>query len=1342
MKLDLWIDASRLQALVSQLDELVDNSWPKEGLRRIQLLKQKADSFVTEQAQHGNIPDNPLPALELEFIRAQETAQACATMVKEADWPLEQAFLSDNQFWSVHDGFQQAVGLAIPNPDFWRNGKGEQSISAQAHIKDLTALAAGGYHCLALRQNGAIYGWGQNGWNQATQDSESRKQQLATLKARTEEGESNQLIHTFQGHTDTVYKVGWSPDGKHLASCSADKTVKVWEVASGNLLHTLQGHTGSVYEVGWSPDGQWLASCSSDKTVKVWEAASGRELLTLQGHTLQEPMGSVRSLGWSPDGKRLASGGGGINMDESSEAFMKRFGEVHVWEAASGKLLHALQGHTDEVSKVAWSPDGKHLASGSDDKTVKVWDGGGNVPLSTPESTGSKLESWVSSVVGSGDSPVPPGDRGKELTTLQGHTEGVSNVAWSPDGKLISSCGWDAVRVWDAARGELLHTLQGHTAAVTRFAWSPDGKLISSCSEDKTVKVWEAASGNLLHTLQGHTGSVHEVGWSPDGQWLASCSSDKTVKVWETASGRELLTLQGHTHRVIRGAWSPDGKLIASCSLDKTVKVWDPRPIEDLLPPPESINAESIAAGDWHGLALKNDGTVVGWGNNDHGQATPPESLQRAKSPDTEAKPSLATLAMDQKRQRVTALAAGCQHSLALLRNDTVMGWGNNGHGQADPPEGLQDVVAIAAGGNHSLALLENETVVGWGNNGLGQASPPEGLQDVVAIAAGTDHSLALLHDGTVVGWGSNTENQAEPPADLRDAKAIAAGGYHSLALLQNGTVVGWGNNDYGQAIPPETESTPESALPPVLTPSTTSEPALPPMLTPSTTPDNPPIIGESLSQSKPNTIAISAGKCFSVALKDDGTYSIWGHDISGSAPPHGMPGFTPFGFSTQREHSMAFANRLAATSSENPKLSEYEKDNCIPYVSKLGLDEEAANCICLLRHQGMVKGRERADQLLEIMNQRLRSGGDLAPHKEWLKELCGQIKESWASGEFPPERLVDVKGDFKPYRFLYPGSYTVPGWGLNNKYFGDGWDEIQKLKEGSGPIHERLESQLEQFANRLDAARAKVEWREKQAPKLAGIAFILVNQAMWNFDGISQSEYQLMLDMMKDWDRRLGMQLGQSNMVRLVQWAINKWNEDAQTESRKNYQAIVGNLSRLNRFERPIVPVQLHKLGDLDGGITAEQLQFIHDIEAYLNTEGLVAEEDEALMNTDEAVCYILLVMALWDEDGFTEQEQGAVAEIMGNFSIGLPQDTLVKMLEESVQRYNQDSDAGEIAHLEECVARVIAGLDDTWKKWCIDSLRYLAEVGGTTDQQQNDFLALISKQLGVEKEPEKAAA
>jgi hypothetical protein len=192
----------------------------------------------------------------------------------------------------------------------------------------------------------------------------------------------------------------------------------------------------------------------------------------------------------------------------------------------------------------------------------------------------------------------------------------------------------------------------------------------------------------------------------------------------------------------------------------------------------------AIAAGPFHSLALKSDGSIVGWGDNWAGEATPPDGND------------------------FVAIAAGgggspimVGFSLALKSDGSIIGWGDNHVGQATPPAG-NDFVSIAAQGDYALALKSDGSVIGWGDNYFGQATSPEG-NDYIAIATGEQHSLVLKSNGSIVGWGYNDYGQATPP-DGNDFIAITAGRYHSLALKSNGSIVGWGANWYGQATPPE----------------------------------------------------------------------------------------------------------------------------------------------------------------------------------------------------------------------------------------------------------------------------------------------------------------------------------------------------------------------------------------------------------------------------------------------------------------------------------------------------------------------------------------------------------
>jgi predicted NACHT family NTPase len=254
---------------------------------------------------------------------------------------------------------------------------------------------------------------------------------------------------------------------------------------------------------------------------------------TLSGHT-----DWVRSVAFNPNGQFLVSG-----SDDKT---------IKLWEVASGREARTLSGHTDWVNSVAFNPNGQFLISGSDDKTIKLWE--------------------VAS--------------GREVRTLTGHTYWVLSVAFSPDGRLLASgsCGkFDShgnciqgeVKLWEVASGREARTLSGHTDWVNSVAFSPNGQFLASGSDDKTIKLWDVATGSLVRTLAGHSSIVTSVAFSPDGQFLASGSWDTTIKLWEVASGREVRTLTGHTGWVLSVAFSPDGQFLASGSGDKTIKLWD-----------------------------------------------------------------------------------------------------------------------------------------------------------------------------------------------------------------------------------------------------------------------------------------------------------------------------------------------------------------------------------------------------------------------------------------------------------------------------------------------------------------------------------------------------------------------------------------------------------------------------------------------------------------------------------------------------------------------------------------------------------------------------------------------
>ncbi|WP_235112846.1 WD40 repeat domain-containing protein [Acaryochloris sp. 'Moss Beach'] len=284
----------------------------------------------------------------------------------------------------------------------------------------------------------------------------------------------------------------------------------------------------------------------------------GSLLTTLEGHTNR-----VRALAYSPDGSTLATA-----SDNNT---------VKLW-SKEGSLLTTLEGHTDWVRALAYSPDGSTLATASSDNTVKLWSKEGSL-LTTLEGHTDVVRVLAYSPDGSTlatasyDKTVKLWSKeGSLLTTLEGHTNRVNALAYSPDGSTLATASSDkTVKLW-SKEGSLLTTLEGHTDVVWALAYSPDGSTLATASSDKTVKLW-SKEGSLLTTLEGHTNRVNALAYSPDGSTLATASSDKTVKLW-SKEGSLLTTLEGHTDVVWALAYSPDGSTLATASSDKTVKLW------------------------------------------------------------------------------------------------------------------------------------------------------------------------------------------------------------------------------------------------------------------------------------------------------------------------------------------------------------------------------------------------------------------------------------------------------------------------------------------------------------------------------------------------------------------------------------------------------------------------------------------------------------------------------------------------------------------------------------------------------------------------------------------------
>jgi WD40 repeat protein len=371
---------------------------------------------------------------------------------------------------------------------------------------------------------------------------------------------SGEELFPLSGHSGLVLGVDFSPDGERLATASYDGSARIWDLGPERELFTMTGHDDIVYSAAFNPQGTRLLSGSNDGTAQVWDVADpaahsfGQQLLSVGEAGVTN---GVRAVAFSPDGSTfVASNAAGL---------------AAVHDAETGQVLLTLRGHSpgqsgetiiNGITGAAFSPDGKLIATASDDLTAKIWDA----------------------------------KSGSELMTLEGHVaatatnppfEGVVQVAFHPNGTLLATAGADGtVKMWSTEDGrKILDRLVHQDSAVIDLAFSPDGSRLATAAFDGTAKVWRvsaalnartAGSGGLeeLYTLIGHTTGVYGIAFTPDGSRLATASEDGTAKIWDTAHGQELLTVTVQPQGLLDIAITPDGKYLAAAGRDGALRLF------------------------------------------------------------------------------------------------------------------------------------------------------------------------------------------------------------------------------------------------------------------------------------------------------------------------------------------------------------------------------------------------------------------------------------------------------------------------------------------------------------------------------------------------------------------------------------------------------------------------------------------------------------------------------------------------------------------------------------------------------------------------------------------------
>ena len=389
---------------------------------------------------------------------------------------------------------------------------------------------------------------------------------------------------TISAHNDDISRVVFNPDGQTIATSSSyddSRTIKFWDVSNGTLSYSINGHERGDDFINFSPDGRYFGSLGDTEvegegtSIRIWEVATWElktEFVFKDRWAFYYP-----KIVFSPDGNTLAACGGAARWTA----------HIFLWDIASSSLKNTLIGHTGGVYDLAFSPDGKTLASGIFDKTVCLWDV----------------------------------DTGKHKSTIIAHTDSIKSVAYSPDGTTLASYSQDGtIILWDTEDFEQRTTITGHISGYPKIAFSPDGNTLVSGSSDKTLRLWDTTTGKNTRSIVGHIGPIVSVDFSPDGRTIASSggivfgdrwfAEDYAIRLWDVSTSSQIATIIGHGGDTNRVRFSPDGRIFTAYSVDRKPIFWDANTADYLW----------TFTGNWDDvgyMAFSPDGQKIVYGNTD-----------------------------------------------------------------------------------------------------------------------------------------------------------------------------------------------------------------------------------------------------------------------------------------------------------------------------------------------------------------------------------------------------------------------------------------------------------------------------------------------------------------------------------------------------------------------------------------------------------------------------------------------------------------------------------------------------------------------------------------------------
>jgi WD40 repeat protein len=353
------------------------------------------------------------------------------------------------------------------------------------------------------------------------------------------------VLGTFKGHTEAVYGITFSPDGKFLVTGSGDRSVRVWDAASGKELKAFAGaagHQNLVLSVAVSPDGSLIASGGSDNTAKIWDFPAPTAV-----RTLAKTEGAT-AVAVSPDGTRLAAG----NKD----------GSVHIWNIADGKELFVMTGHAGAVTNVGWNNNGQLLASSGSDSTVRFWNT----------------------------------TNGQLVAAFAAHRGAVNSISFNPGANVFASAGTDGVlKYWNVPPVGSRPFAAAHGDIVTALALAPDNNTVASGCADKTVRLATVNNGQTLRTLAGAASPIESVAVSFNGTLVAAGTADRRAHFWQLSDGKPISDLLAHNGAVKVAVFHPGTGQLLTGGGDGLLRLWNMPPLPaQALNHPDAVHAAAL----------------------------------------------------------------------------------------------------------------------------------------------------------------------------------------------------------------------------------------------------------------------------------------------------------------------------------------------------------------------------------------------------------------------------------------------------------------------------------------------------------------------------------------------------------------------------------------------------------------------------------------------------------------------------------------------------------------------------------------------------------------------------